>query len=88
MRFEELTSHPWLYWEQQPKRAGLETISYDQLNFQPNGDIVITKDTTLYVFRFDTYRGSGKGRIIGFKESPCAVYHVIGYDFDFSAYQH
>ena len=70
------------------KRVGLETITYDQLHFSPGGDAIITKDTKLYVFRFDTYRGRNQGRIIGFKGAPCAVLHVVGYDFDFSAYDH
>ncbi len=87
-RFEELTSQPWIYWEQQPKRSGLETIPYDRLKFSSNSRISLSKDTPLYVFRFDTYQGSGKGRMIGFKKSPCAAFHIIGYDFDFSAYSH
>lgn len=85
-RLEELSCKPWLYWTQQPKKTGLETISYDQLHFSPN--ISLSKDTTIYVFRFDTYRGNGKGRILGFKGAPCSVLHVIGYDFTLSAYDH
>lgn len=87
-RLTELSSKTWLYWTQQPKRTGLETISYDGIHFMAAPDSTLTKDTVLYVFRFDTHRGSGQGRIIGYKISPCAVLHIIGYDIDFSAYDH
>lgn len=87
-KLEELSKKPWVYWMQQPKRIGLETINYEQLNFSPGADADISKDTTMYVFRFDTYRGTNAGRIIGYKISPCAVFHIIGYDFDFTAYSH
>lgn len=87
-RLEELSQQSWLYWTQQPKQTGLETIRYDQLTFSPNDKANLTKDTTIYIFRFDTYQGKSKGRIIGFKSAPCSVFHIIGYDFDFSAYKH
>ena len=87
-RLEELSAHPWLYWQEKRKSTGMETIRFDQLNFFANPDANFTKDTKAYVFRFATYRGANSGRIIGIKISPCAVLHVIGYDFDFSAYDH
>lgn len=87
-RLEELSRHPWSDWINMRKRNGLETLSADELTFSPAQDAPVTKDMTMYIFRFDTYQGIGKGRIIGFKLSPCAAYHIIGYDFDFSAYDH
>lgn len=87
-KLEELSKKEWIYWTQQPKRIGLETISVGQLDFSPSPDANITQDSTLYVFQFDTHKGSRQGRIIGFKSSPCATLHIIGYDFDFSAYNH
>lgn len=87
-QLETLTCYPWIYWMENRKKTGLETISCDALKFASASEANLTKDTTLYIFRFDTYQGSGKGRIIGFKRAPCAVYHIIGYDFDFTAYQH
>jgi hypothetical protein len=86
-RLEEMTQRKWVYWLQNRKTAGLETIDFGQLTFSPS-ETKPTKDTTMYVFRFDTYQGGGKGRIIGFKEDPCATLQIIGYDFDFSAYGH
>lgn len=87
-RLTELSSETWLYWMQKPRQTGLETMSYDEINFTAAPDSKLTKDTVLYVFRFDTYLGAGKGRIIGYKNSPCAVFHIIGYDIDFSSYDH
>ena len=87
-RLNELSSKPWLYWTQQPTKTGLETLSYHEINFKADPYIELAKDTTLYIFRFDTHRGQGQGRIIGFKNAPCSVLHIIGYDLDFSAYNH
>lgn len=69
-----------------PKSTGLETISYQDIGFKVDANL--SKDTTLYVFRFDTYQGHNKGRIIGYKNAPCSVLHVIGFDIDFSSYEH
>lgn len=87
-RLQELSSKPWIYWMQQPKHSGLETLSYGDLNFTAGPSANLSKDTTIFVFRFDTYQGTGKGRILGYKNSPCSVFHIIGYDLDFSAYKH
>lgn len=87
-RFVELSSKTWTYWMQQPKKTGLETINYGSLNFKAPEEASLSSDTTIYVFRFDTAVGEGKGRIIGYKKSPCSVLHIIGYDLDFSAYNH
>lgn len=87
-RLEELSKRPWVYWMQQPKYTGLETMRYEQLNFSASEDSNLSKDTTIYIFRFDTYQGARKGRIIGFKNNPCSVFQIIGYDFNFSAYSH
>jgi len=87
-RLQELSSNPWVYWTQQPKQSGLETLSYGDLKFTAGASATLSKDTTIYVFRFDTYKGSGEGRILGYKNSPCSVFHIIGYDLDFSSYNH
>lgn len=87
-RLVELSTQPWMNLVLQPKKNGLETITYDQLRFEADPQTNLTKDTTIYIFRFDTSIGTGKGRIIGFKKSPCAVLHIIGCDFDYSAYDH
>ena len=87
-KLRELSEQPWIYWLQMRKTTGLETLSYHQLNFSAAPEESLSKDTTVYVFRFDTHLGAGKGRIIGFKKTPCSVFHIIGFDLDFSAYSH
>lgn len=83
-----MSQKPWSYWLGQRKATGCETLNYGQLKFSINSDVQLSKDETLYVVRFNTYQGEGKARIVGFKIPPCAVFHVIGYDFDFTAYAH
>ncbi len=87
-KLEELSKQPWVYWQGMKKRAGLETINLDQLNFSANDDDDFTKETKVFVFQFASYQGSHSGRILGVKLSPCSVLHIIGFDFDFSAYKH
>lgn len=91
-RLDELAHQTWAYWLSKPKASGIETIAFKQLRFAPNPVLFkechFDKNSSVYVIRFDTYRGKNKGRIIGVKDSPCAVLHIIGYDFDFSAYNH
>ena len=88
LKLEELSGSSWLYWLQQPKKTGAETIRYDEIDFLADSDANLTRDTPIYIFRFDTYRGNKCGRILGFKKSPCSVLYILGYDFDFSAYKH
>ena len=84
----ELSQSSWQYLMQQRKSTGLETINYDQIKFRPTEETNLTKDSKLYVFRLDTHRGKNGGRIIGYKSSPCSVYNIIGFDIDYSAYNH
>ncbi|WP_312637386.1 hypothetical protein [Oscillibacter sp.] len=85
---EKISSSPWKDWGALSKSTGYETITYSQLNFSAPEGIHLTGDTKLFVFRFDTFRGCNNGRIIGFKDNPCAAFNIIGYDFDFTAYPH
>lgn len=87
-KMRELSGEMWLHWMQMPKTIGLETLTYGELNFSAANTARLSKDTTVYVFRFDTYKGRSNGRLIGYKNDPCAVFHIIGYDIDFSAYDH
>ncbi|MBQ9348156.1 MAG: hypothetical protein IJT94_12625 [Oscillibacter sp.] len=86
-RFEELTKSSWAKLGSLPKNSGgYETITARQLRFK--GSDLNKDDNKVWVFRFDTWQGHDKGRIIGFKDSPCSAFFVIGFDFDFSAYSH
>lgn len=66
------------------KQQGLETIKYHQLNFQPNG-LDISADDKFISIRFN----KDKYRIICIKSVKYKnVLHIIGFDFNFSAYKH
>ena len=75
-RLEEITKSSWAKLGALPR----------QLRF--SGTDANKEDNKVWVFRFDTWQGHDKGRIIGFKDNPCSAFFVIGFDFDFSAYSH
>lgn len=68
--------------------GGFETIEYSNFKESIAGNIKhknITKDTKLYVFRF----GGKKYRMIGYKSNSCkAALHILGFDFDYTLYDH
>ena len=84
-RIEALTRQEWKYWGSLGKANGYETIEFSRLKLAPI-DLKITKDNKIYIFRFEI--GKKSARIIGYKKGSCPIIHVIGYDFDFSAYDH
>ena len=66
------------------KKTGFETIAYNQLNFRP-ANLDLSSDTKLIVFRIN----SQNWRLIGYKSDNFkGVLHVIGFDFNYSAYKH
>lgn len=74
-----------------PKEIGMESIKSSELNFQPN-DYGLTPDQKVVVIRFNRqkYRAIGiKERIPGASDKDCVdIFHVFGFDFDYSAYNH
>ena len=82
-RMIELSQDSWLHWQGLGKEQGLETIPFRQIHFKPNG-YTISDDEKIIIFRFY----SQNGRILGIKEPGCSILHIIGIDFDFSAYDH
>lgn len=62
--------------------GGSETILKSQVRFQPSG-FIMSEDEKVYVLRF----GAGmKYRLLGVRREN--VLCVIGYDFNYSAYDH
>lgn len=76
-----LQNRSWLESMNSDKKSGFETIPYKELKFSPK-NFTLTKDDKLLVVRFcrDNYR------MIGMKEDN--VFHVFGFDFNYSAYNH
>ena len=85
-RFEELTKMSWERLMLLKKTEGCETLTWNRIKFR--GTNASTEEGKALVFRFDTWQGNGKGRIIGFKDSPCSAFFIVGFDFDFTAYDH
>lgn len=79
-----------LTWEQAallPKNTGFETIPLDEIGFVPN-DIVLSDEQKVYIFRFKGVNGHSC-RMIGIKlPGERTVCYIIGYDFNYSAYDH
>lgn len=83
-RIESITKDTWLHWNGLPKdRGGIETINSGQIKWSPNG-YSLTNDQKLIIFRFN----SNNYRIIGFKDGQCPTFYIIGFDFNYSAYNH
>lgn len=65
------------------KDRGLETIEMNELKFKPQ--LTLTPDTKVLVIRFKRQ----EYRMIGIKsERNKDVFHVFGFDFNYSAYDH
>lgn len=63
------------------KTHGFESIPSKQLKFRPN-NYKLTPDSKVLVIRFKKQ----KYRMIGMKKNN--IFHVFGFDFDHSAYNH
>ena len=79
-----LQSKTWLALGMESKKTGFETISYNQLNFKP-ANLDLSNDTKLIVFRIY----GQNWRLIGYKSDNFkSVLHIIGFDFNYTAYKH
>lgn len=86
-KIRSITQTTWEKLGSLPKDGdGYETLSTKDLTFRGVNDY--QEDQKVCVFRFDTWQGHNKGRIIGLKESPNSTFFIIGFDFDFTAYKH
>lgn len=67
--------------------GGYETLELGTLHndISDSYEIKLTGDTKLIVFRF----GGNKYRVIGYKNKSCTPnFNILGFDFDFSLYDH
>jgi len=88
---QRLSNYSWETISNLGKRnGGFETIEYSNFNSSIANKLPsnknISKDTKLFVFRFghnDDYR------MVCFKSNSCyAAMHLLGFDFDYSLYDH
>lgn len=82
-KLKEMQSMPWSEFMLMPKNIGQETINYSQMNIEPN-NLTITKDSKVHSIRFCNQNY----RIIGYKDEKLPILHIIGFDLDYSAYDH
>jgi len=86
-RLIEISNKDWRSWLNLGKYIGCEPLDYSIMHFQAHG-ISLASDENIYVFRFKLYNNKDDGRILGFRKGKCPIYYIIGFDFDFSAYDH
>lgn len=67
--------------------CGFETLAFAQIKFKPDG-ITLGKDTKIHIFRFGSNGTGGDYRLLGFFETGQAILNIIGFDFNYSAYEH
>lgn len=65
-------------------KHGAETMEMERLNFCARG-YQFSNDQKVFIFRFGS---NNKYRLLGVNGSDSNVLYVIGYDFDYSAYNH
>lgn len=80
---DQLGNMTWTAWIMRNKRqGGPEKISKDQIK-----STIIPKDAEQQSFFLSVYFGNAdKYRLLGFREDD--VFYIIGFDLDFSAYNH
>ena len=84
-RLIEISTQNWRSWLNSGKYIGCEPLDYSIVKFEACG-ISLPSDENIYVFRFRLYNNKDDGRILGFRKGKCPIYYIIGFDFDFSAY--
>ena len=87
-RFEEISKQSWVELAGKAKDAGgYETIPFSSVHLSPSNKY-LSADENIIVFRVKSTKNMGEMRILGFKEKHEPVYHILGYDFQFNAYNH
>lgn len=87
-RLQEIGQKEHYYWLGLGKdQGGCEKIPYFRLHFSP-ANVTISQDEMVFIFRFALKRGSNAGRIIAWKKDACPILYIIGFDFNYNAYDH
>ena len=67
--------------------CGFEEIPFAQINCNPDRK-TLAKDAKICVFRFGNNGSGGDYRLLGIFDSGFPVLNIIGFDFNYSAYDH
>lgn len=87
-RFEEISNLTWKELQNRPKETGYEMIPISEFNINLDNikeSLNLSDDSKIIVFRFNNQ----KCRILGVRSAECSsILYIIGYDWDYSAYNH
>ena len=88
-KLEELSKMKFVDFQNRPKNSGYEMIPISELNFKINENcmksLCLSEDSKIIVFRFHNQNC----RLLLAQSRKCSsLFYVIGYDWDFSAYDH
>ena len=87
-RLEEISNLTWKELQNRPKETGYEMIPISQFRINLENikkDLNLSDDSKIIVFRFN----SQKCRLLGVRSQECSsILYIIGYDWDYSAYDH
>lgn len=78
-----LAQEDWKDLEHLTKRTGFELINHSEIKIK-NDHIPFELPEKYIIFRFDKQ----KFRLIGFKLKSNPVFYILGFDFNYSAYNH
>ena len=87
-RLEEISKLTWEESQNRPREAGYEMIPIHEFKINLDNikkDLILSDDSKIIVFRFNNQ----KCRILGVRSQECSsILYIIGYDWDYSAYDH
>lgn len=87
-KLEEISNLTWTELQNRPKETGYEMIPISEFRINLENikkDLNLSDDSKIIVFRFNNQ----KCRLLGVRSQECSsILYIIGYDWDFSAYNH
>ena len=83
-KLHQIGKMEWAVFRSLNSKAYVEYIPINRLHFSPPSHFTVSRDEKFISIQFcqQDYR------IIGIKRENCPILHIIGYDFDHSAYDH
>lgn len=86
-KLQEITSKSWKELFSLPHETeGCEAFSFSEFSHVKPKDIQLSPDEKIFIFRFKSFKD--QARVFGFRKDKCPTLYIMGYDFDFSAYNH
>jgi hypothetical protein len=78
-----MTDLGWLRLISLKRSQGFELLPASTVNITPNG-LILEKDAKLHSIRFNKQNY----RMLAYRPDGCDILHIIGIDYDYSAYSH